>query len=46
MIFSALRCEGVNEETRKFIDALVRLALGMEDVDDLIFDLKQALDKI
>ena len=28
------------------VDNLVRLALGMEDIDDLIADLKQALDKI
>jgi cystathionine gamma-synthase len=37
------------EEFRKKIgmtDNLVRLALGLEDVDDLIADLKQALDKI
>jgi cystathionine beta-lyase/cystathionine gamma-synthase len=27
-------------------DNLVRLALGLEDVDDLIADLKQALEKI
>ena len=38
-----------SEEYRKnigMVDNLVRLALGLEDVDDLIFDLKQALDKI
>ncbi len=37
------------EDYRKKIgmeDNLVRLALGLEDVDDLIADLKQALDKI
>jgi cystathionine gamma-synthase len=37
------------EEYRKKIgmqDNLVRLALGLEDVDDLLADLKQALDKI
>jgi cystathionine gamma-synthase len=37
------------EEYRKKIgmeDNLVRLALGLEDVDDLIADLKQALDKV
>jgi cystathionine gamma-synthase len=37
------------EEYRKKIgmsENLVRLALGLEDVDDLIADLKQALDKI
>jgi threonine synthase len=28
------------------VDNLVRIALGLEDVDDLITDLKQALDKI
>jgi cystathionine gamma-synthase len=28
------------------VDNLVRLALGLEDVDDLIADLKQALDRI
>lgn len=28
------------------VDNLVRIALGVEDVDDLIADLKQALDKI
>lgn len=28
------------------VDNLVRLALGLEDVDDLISDLKQALDRI
>jgi len=27
-------------------DNLVRLALGLEDVDDLLADLKQALEKI
>ncbi len=37
------------EEYRKkigMVDNLVRLALGLEDVDDLIADLKQALDGI
>ncbi|HET6364913.1 MAG TPA: aminotransferase class I/II-fold pyridoxal phosphate-dependent enzyme, partial [Nitrospirota bacterium] len=37
------------EDYRKNIgmaDNLVRLALGLEDVDDLIADIKQALDKI
>jgi cystathionine gamma-synthase len=37
------------EDYRKRIgmeDNLVRLALGLEDVDDLIGDLKQALDKV
>jgi len=37
------------EEHRKaigMVDNLVRLALGLEDVDDLIADLKQALDNI
>jgi cystathionine beta-lyase/cystathionine gamma-synthase len=37
------------EDFRKQIgmeDNLVRLALGLEDVDDLIADLKQALEKI
>lgn len=37
------------EEYRRkigMVDNLVRLALGLEDVDDLITDLKQALDKI
>ena len=37
------------EDYRKKIgmaDNLVRLALGLEDVDDLIADIKQALDKI
>jgi cystathionine beta-lyase/cystathionine gamma-synthase len=28
------------------VDNLVRIALGLEDVDDLIADLKQALAKI
>ena len=28
------------------VDNLVRLALGLEDEEDLIADLKQALDKI
>ncbi|MEW6067102.1 MAG: aminotransferase class I/II-fold pyridoxal phosphate-dependent enzyme [Nitrospirota bacterium] len=28
------------------VDNLVRIALGLEDVDDLIADLKQALDKV
>jgi cystathionine beta-lyase/cystathionine gamma-synthase len=28
------------------VDNLVRLALGLEDVDDLVADLKQALEKI
>jgi cystathionine gamma-synthase len=38
-----------SEEYRKnigMVDNLVRLALGLEDVDDLIADLKQALDQI
>ncbi len=38
-----------SEEYRKnigMVDNLVRLALGLEDVDDLLFDLKQALDQI
>jgi cystathionine gamma-synthase len=38
-----------SEEYRKnigMVDNLVRLALGLEDVDDLIADLKQALDTI
>ncbi len=37
------------EQFRKdigMVDNLVRLALGLEDVEDLITDLKQALDKI
>jgi threonine synthase len=37
------------EDIRRSIgmkDNLVRIALGLEDVDDLIVDLKQALDKI
>lgn len=37
------------EEYRKnigMVDNLVRLALGLEDIDDLIADLKQALDTI
>ena len=37
------------EEYRKtigMVDNLVRLALGLEDVDDLIADLKQALGRI
>ena len=37
------------EQFRKdigMVDNLVRLALGLEDVDDLITDLRQALDKI
>jgi cystathionine beta-lyase/cystathionine gamma-synthase len=37
------------EDYRKKIgmeDNLVRLALGLEDVDDLIADLKQALEKV
>lgn len=37
------------EEVRKeigMVDNLVRLALGLEDVEDLIADLKQALDRI
>jgi len=28
------------------VDNLVRIALGLEDLEDLIADLKQALDKI
>jgi cystathionine beta-lyase/cystathionine gamma-synthase len=28
------------------VDNLVRIALGLEDTDDLIADLKQALNKI
>jgi len=38
-----------SEEYRKnigMVDNLVRLALGLEDVDDLIADLKQALEKV
>jgi cystathionine beta-lyase/cystathionine gamma-synthase len=38
-----------SEEYRKnigMVDNLVRLALGLEDVDDLIADLKKALDQI
>jgi cystathionine gamma-synthase len=38
-----------SEEYRRnigMVDNLVRLALGLEDVDDLITDLKQALDSI
>jgi cystathionine beta-lyase/cystathionine gamma-synthase len=37
------------EDYRKKIgmaDNLVRLALGLEDADDLIADLKQALEKV
>ena len=37
------------EEYRKnigMVDNLVRLALGLEDIDDLIADLKQAMDRI
>jgi threonine synthase len=37
------------EEYRRaigMVDNLVRIALGLEDIDDLISDLKQALDKI
>jgi cystathionine gamma-synthase len=37
------------EEYRKkigMVDNLIRLALGLEDVDDLIADLKQALDSV
>jgi len=39
----------VNEETKKkfgFSDALIRLSVGIEDADDLIDDLREALDKI
>jgi len=38
-----------SEQYRKdigMVDNLVRLALGLEDIDDLITDLKQALDTI
>jgi len=38
-----------SEEYRKsigMVDNLVRIALGLEDIDDLIDDLKQALNKI
>jgi cystathionine beta-lyase/cystathionine gamma-synthase len=28
------------------VDNLVRIALGLEDIDDLITDLKQALDRV
>ena len=38
-----------SEQYRKdigMVDNLVRLALGLEDVDDLIVDLKQALEKV
>jgi cystathionine beta-lyase/cystathionine gamma-synthase len=37
------------EEYRRsigMVDNLVRIALGLEDIDDLIADLRQALDKI
>jgi cystathionine beta-lyase/cystathionine gamma-synthase len=37
------------EEYRRaigMVDNLVRIALGLEDIDDLIADLKQALNKI
>ena len=40
---------GVSEEEKKkagITDDLVRLSVGIEDVDDLIADLQQALDKI
>jgi cystathionine gamma-synthase len=33
-------------ESIGIVDNLVRLALGLEDVDDLIADLKQALDRV
>ncbi|RMG47896.1 MAG: PLP-dependent transferase, partial [Acidobacteria bacterium] len=39
----------VDEAERKRVgitDGLVRLSVGMEDVDDLIEDLKQALDAV
>jgi len=38
-----------SEEYRRsigIVDNLVRVALGLEDADDLIADLRQALDKI
>ena len=41
--------ESVPAETRKMLgidDNFVRLSVGVEDVDDLIADLKQALAKI
>ena len=28
------------------VDSLIRLSVGVEDIEDLIADLKQALDKI
>ncbi len=33
-------------ESIGIVDNLVRLALGLEDVEDLIADLKQALDRV
>ena len=33
-------------ESIGIVDNLVRIALGLEDVDDLIADLQQALDRI
>lgn len=46
-IFSALMTHAVvPEEERKRVgitDALIRLSVGLEDVDDLIADLNQAL---
>ena len=39
----------VNKETKKlfgFTEALVRLSIGLEDSDDLINDLKNALKKV
>ena len=28
------------------VDSLIRLSVGIEDIDDLISDLKQAIDKV
>ena len=28
------------------VDSLIRLSVGIEDVDDLVSDLKQAIDKV
>jgi cystathionine beta-lyase/cystathionine gamma-synthase len=33
-------------ESIGIVDNLVRIALGLEDVDDLIADLNQALDRV
>jgi cystathionine gamma-lyase len=39
-------CQGIPKEEREktgIVDSLIRLSVGIEDIDDLIADLKQAI---